>query len=54
MTTNLINKAHWLAIEGVQPSVPENPLLISREIQKKEAIEGASVRYDIKKQGVIT
>jgi hypothetical protein len=32
--------AHWLAIEGVQPSVPENPQLLSRELQKKEAVEG--------------
>lgn len=37
-------KAHWLAIEGVQPSVPENPQLVSRDEQKKEAIEGALVR----------
>lgn len=34
--------AHWLAIEGVQPSVPENPQLITREMQKREAVEGSS------------
>jgi hypothetical protein len=39
LTLNLL--AHWLAIEGVQPSLPENPQLISREMQKKDAIEGA-------------
>jgi len=32
--------AHWLAIEGVQPSVPENPQLVTRDMQKKEAVEG--------------
>jgi len=32
--------AHWLAIEGVQPSVPENPQLITKEMQKLEAVEG--------------
>lgn len=31
---------HWLAIEGIQPSVPENPQLITREMQKRETIEG--------------
>ena len=34
------NLAHWLAIEGVQPSVPENPQLVTRDMQKKEAVEG--------------
>ena len=33
-----------MAIEGVQPSVPENPQLVSRDTQKKEAIEGASAK----------
>lgn len=32
--------AHWLAIEGVQPSVPENPQIVTIEMQKREAIEG--------------
>jgi len=31
--------AHWLAIEGVQPSVPENPQLVTREMQKLEAVD---------------
>lgn len=34
--------AHWLAIEGIQPSVPENPQIITKEMQKREAIEGLS------------
>uniref|UniRef100_UPI00358F8747 transcription initiation factor TFIID subunit 6 isoform X2 n=1 Tax=Myxine glutinosa TaxID=7769 RepID=UPI00358F8747 len=32
-------KAHWLSIEGVQPSVPENPPPIPKEQQKKESTE---------------
>lgn len=31
-----------MAIEGVQPSVPENPQLFSRDIQKQETSEGVS------------
>ncbi len=37
-----MKSAHWLAIEGVQPSVPENPQLVTKEMQKKEAIEGVN------------
>lgn len=33
-------RAHWLAIEGVQPAIPENPEIINRESQKKEIAEG--------------
>jgi transcription initiation factor TFIID subunit 6 len=33
-------KAHWLAIEGIQPSVPENPETLSKEFQKKDLLEG--------------
>ncbi|XP_030043334.1 transcription initiation factor TFIID subunit 6 isoform X2 [Microcaecilia unicolor] len=32
-------KAHWLSIEGVQPSIPENPPPASKEQQKMEATE---------------
>ncbi|XP_061431160.1 transcription initiation factor TFIID subunit 6-like isoform X1 [Lethenteron reissneri] len=32
-------KAHWLSIEGVQPSIPENPPPTPKEQQKKEATE---------------
>ncbi|CAG0885829.1 unnamed protein product [Darwinula stevensoni] len=35
-------RAHWLAIEGTQPSVPENPPPRDREQQKKEAVDPAS------------
>lgn len=31
-----------MAIEGVQPSVPENPQLFSKDIQKQEIADGAS------------
>ena len=34
--------AHWLAIEGVQPSIPENPPPIDKDQQKKEAVDPAS------------
>jgi hypothetical protein len=40
---NFYFKAHWLAIEGVQPSIPENPEIINRESQKKEIAEGVSL-----------
>ncbi len=31
-------RAHWLAVEGVQPAVPENPPLATLDEQKKETI----------------
>ena len=42
LPNDFVINAHWLAIEGVQPSVPENPQLVSREAQKKEVVEGAA------------
>nr|CAD7405324.1 unnamed protein product [Timema cristinae] len=35
-------RAHWLCIEGVQPTVPENPPPISKEAQKLESIDPVS------------
>lgn len=37
-TCMLCVAAHWLAIEGVQPSIPENPPPLSSESQKQEGI----------------
>lgn len=34
----MLRLAHWLAIEGVQPAIPENPPPLSRELQKLEGI----------------
>ena len=34
-------KSHWLAIDGIQPAIPENPPPISKEIQLKDNIEPA-------------
>ncbi|XP_060941804.1 transcription initiation factor TFIID subunit 6 [Limanda limanda] len=36
-------KAHWLSIEGVQPSIPENPPPASKEQQKTESTEPLKV-----------
>ncbi|KAG1714653.1 Transcription initiation factor TFIID subunit 6 [Nymphon striatum] len=35
-------KAHWLSIEGIQPTVPENPPPISKDQQKNESIDPLS------------
>lgn len=35
-------RAHWLAIDGVQPTIPENPPPVSKEMQKVEAIDPVS------------
>lgn len=35
-------KAHWLSIEGVQPTIPENPPPVSKDQQRLESIDPAS------------
>lgn len=32
-------RAHWLSVDGVQPTVPENPPPLSKEAQKLESID---------------
>jgi transcription initiation factor TFIID subunit 6 len=49
--------AHWLAIEGVQPSVPENPPSVSRDLQRLESLDPsvkAAVNRPVQKAGATT
>jgi len=32
-------KSHWLAVDGVQPAIPENPPPISKDLQLKDTIQ---------------
>ena len=40
--------AHWLTINGDQPSIPENPPPISKEAQRQECLD-PGVKSDIMK-----
>ncbi|XP_076070024.1 TBP-associated factor 6 isoform X2 [Oratosquilla oratoria] len=40
LSTNI--KPHWLAIDGVQPTIPENPPPVSKDIQKKDSVDPAA------------
>ena len=42
MPLDVALKSHWLAIDGIQPSIPENPPPICKEVQLKEAVEPLS------------
>ncbi|KAJ8734860.1 hypothetical protein PYW08_014110 [Mythimna loreyi] len=35
-------RAHWLSVDGVQPTVPENPPPLSKEAQKSESVDPIS------------
>ena len=39
LTLHCIFSAHWLAIDGAQPTVPENPPPVSKDLQKQEAVD---------------
>ena len=36
---NFSSQAHWLCIDGIQPSLPENPPPASKELQKQEILD---------------
>ncbi len=40
-------KSHWLAVDGVQPSIPENPPPIDKEKQLKDVVEAAEKSQSI-------
>ncbi|XP_034238407.1 transcription initiation factor TFIID subunit 6 [Thrips palmi] len=39
---DVTTRAHWLAIEGIQPTIPENPPPVSKDVQKLESVDPAS------------
>jgi hypothetical protein len=43
LPNDFVINAHWLTIEGVQPAVAENPQFVTKDLQKKETIEGTNV-----------
>ncbi|XP_066910948.1 transcription initiation factor TFIID subunit 6-like [Clytia hemisphaerica] len=45
-------KSHWLAIDGIQPSIPENPPPIKKEMQLNEVVSPFSKSRHIKEVGV--
>lgn len=47
--TSFSAPAHWLCIDGVQPSIPENPPPASKDQQQKEILD-TTVKTTIEKQ----
>ena len=42
LTDFAFSPAHWLSIDGIQPAVPENPPLLSKDQQRVESSDPAS------------
>eukprot|EP00794_Sanderia_malayensis_P012197 gene12197-13453_t len=40
-------RSHWLAVDGKQPSIPENPPPINKEQQLKSAVEAANMSDNV-------
>ena len=44
LPVDLSLKGHWLAIEGSQPTVPENPPPVPKSQQKLEAVDPVAAK----------
>ncbi|XP_022919113.2 transcription initiation factor TFIID subunit 6 isoform X1 [Onthophagus taurus] len=41
-------RAHWLCIDGVQPTIPENPPPVSKQLQKLESVDPIKINKPTK------